>query len=112
MHAKSGVETVLDGVVRPARHVLGDHGPLFAELLVQLHQVLVLLESPLLLHYLRVKVVVVTLSALLAGAARQLRRDEVPALSTVVLDELQQFEVFLLRPGALLAALHLVLLLE
>ena len=71
-----------------------------------------LLVYSLFLHYLRVKMVVVTLSTLLAAAARQLRRDEVPALSTVVLDELQQFAVFLLRPGALLAALHLVLLLE
>lgn len=54
----------------------------------------------------------VTLSALFTGAAWQLRRDVVPALSTVMLDELEQFEVFLLGPGTLLAALHLILLLK
>lgn len=112
VHAKSGVEAILDCVVRPAWHVFSDHGPLFTILLVQLHQVLILLKGPLFLHYLRVKVIVVTLSALFAGAAWQLRRDVVPALSTVLLNELEQFEVFLLGPGTLLATLHLILLLE
>ena len=72
MHAQGRVEAVLDRVVRPPGHVLGDDGPLLAELLVQLHEIFVLFERPLFSNDLWVQMIVVTLSTLLPGAAGQL----------------------------------------
>ena len=41
VHLEGGVEPVFYGVVRPARHVLRDQGPLLAVLKVQAHELLI-----------------------------------------------------------------------
>lgn len=79
---------------------------------VQLHEILVLFESPLFFDDVRVQVVVVPLAALLAGATRQLRRYKVPALGSVLFDQHKQLLVLFLGPRSLLAALNLILLLK
>ena len=47
MHFQGRVELVFDRVVGAADHVLSDERPLLAVLQVQVHQLLVLVEGPL-----------------------------------------------------------------
>ena len=58
---------------------------------------LILLISPLVLADVRVQVVVPTLSALLADAARQLLGDEAPVFGAVFLDQSQNQLILQLR---------------
>ena len=112
VHLQSRVEPVFDGIIGSSRHLPCNQGPLFAELLIQEHQFFVFLKRPFFFNNIWIKVVVVPLPTLFASTARKLGGNEIPALSPVFFDKPQELIVFFLSPSALLATLHLVLLLK
>ena len=112
MHFERRVEPVLDGVVGAPRHMLRYQRPLLAVLQKQIHQLLVLVQRPLVPSNVRIKVIVPALPALLANSPRQHRSNKIPAFGTMLDDHVFESLVLLLGPGALLASLHLVLLLQ
>lgn len=92
---------VLDGVVgAPGQH-LGHLGPLAAVRSVRQEQDPLLVQHPLHLQDVRVQVVVPTLAALLPQPPLHELRDEGPPLRTVLLHQLADQVVLLLRPGFL-----------
>ena len=92
---------VLDGVVgAPGQH-LGHLGPLAAVRSVRQEQDPLLVQHPLHLQDVRVQVVVPALAALLPQPPLHELRDEGPPLRTVLLHQLADQVVLLLRPGFL-----------
>mmetsp|Transcript_56397 Transcript_56397/g.135319 ORF Transcript_56397/g.135319 Transcript_56397/m.135319 type:complete len:396 (+) Transcript_56397:63-1250(+) len=97
--AHDGVPSVLDVVLRAARHVLlGEQRPLGAQLDDAQPDLELLLVGPLALGQPGSQVVSPSLAALLAVALLELRRDDGPALDTVTLDELLELRVLLRAP--------------
>lgn len=95
------VPAVLDGVVRAPRQGLGDVGPARAAPRVAPQDDLVLGGRPGQLADVGVQLVVPPLPALLARAARQVRREDGPLARAVALDRAQQELVLGGGPGAL-----------
>ena len=95
------VESVLDRVVRASWKSLDNLRPSRAQLGYPLSNELVLLLGPLALLDGGAEVVEPPLAALLAHAARHVRRDERPALRTKLGDRLNQLLVLRLGPRAL-----------
>lgn len=87
----------------PAGNVLGDQGPLVAVLLMQLENEFVLLDGELALLHVRIEIVQVPLLALLrvalvAGDCVELLGDVVPVVVVVLLEDVEEEIVLLLRP--------------
>ena len=95
------VPAVLDGVVRAPGQGLGDVGPARATPRVAPQYDLVLGGRPGQLADVGVQLVVPPLPALLARAARQVRREDGPLARAVALDRAQQELVLGGGPGAL-----------
>ena len=112
VHFQSRIKSVFNRVVCTTMHVTSDQGPLFAILEVQVHQLLVFLNRPLVLRDFRVQMVVPSFSALLAYPTWQNGSDEVPPFSAMLNDHLLQLLVLRHRPSALGPTLHLILLLK
>ena len=96
-----GVVSVLDGVVGPAIHLLGNVAPSIAMLDVHLDDLDIFLPGPLLLGNVWVQVVVPSLSALLANSAWQALGNVGPIVSAIANDDLSQNSVLFLGPAAL-----------
>ena len=112
VHFEGRVEAVFDRVVGSARHVFGYKRPLFAVLEEQVHQHFVLLQSPFLLHDVRIKMIVPPLAALFTDSSGELRGNEIPTLGTVLQNHAFEELILLYGPRTFGAALNLVLLLE
>lgn len=112
VHLEGGVEPVFDRVVSSAGHVLRDQGPLLAVLEVQVHQLLVLVEGPLVACNVGIEMVVPPFTALFPNTTWEHGSDVVPALRTMLNNHDLEPLVLLLGPGTFLAALDLILLLK
>lgn len=71
VHFQSRVEPVLDCVVSPPWHVLGNQRPFLSMGQIQAHETLVFIERPLVLGDIRIQMVVPSLPALLSNSTRQ-----------------------------------------
>lgn len=76
--AETSIEPVFDVVVDPTGHQLLNLNPLVAIFLMQLHQLKVLCDGPLLFVQIWVHIVVPAFAALFANSARQESRDLLP----------------------------------
>ena len=90
---------VFNRVVGPSWEVFGDFSPFVADgfVIKEEKPFFILVPGGFLDHW--VEVVVPTLTTLLADATVEMVRDEGPFLGTVLLDELDDKEVFFFCPG-------------
>ena len=95
------IKTVLDIIVNAAGHELLDLDPLVPELLVQLHQLQILSNRPLVLVQVRVDVVVPSLAALLPDAPWQESGNLLPFLQPQLCHLFPEYHVFFRCPIAL-----------
>ena len=97
---EAGIEPILNVIVDASRHQLLNLDPLVAILLMELHKLEVLSESPLFLVKVGINIVVPPLPALLADASRQEGGNLLPLFEAVLSYLLLEHHVFLWGPVA------------
>lgn len=92
---------ILDVIICTARKILGNFRPSVPQLFVSLDDQHVLLLSPLVLFYIRIKVIVPAFPALLADPPWQGSGNLAPIHSSILFHHYNECVVFLISPRAL-----------
>lgn len=96
------VPVVFNGIICPSFYFFGNFSPPVAEILVPDKEKPFFLLTPVVLFYIRIKMIVPPLSALLPNSIFHMICDKRPFLGTVIFHQIKQNLVFVFGPGLFL----------